>query len=235
MPGHLRTLARFRQQSRDKTIRPPPSLRMNFKLDIRKRCRIRRQPFQPIPLAPTQIFRPRPRRLLGRSRFLARRTPPLFLPLPRSHFARRLHANFHIRLLPRHAPSWNRRRLPRLHGLVTAFLESARWGPYAIEQTEKGGVQLYNLFAYGLRAGNLFEMKTPAMAGLCSHPPAACRLATYRAANRLEDKPACAGDPPDFGAKPQMPEKFPAKKEPVPPTETACCGAIPQPMLAKKQ
>jgi len=70
------------------------------------------------------------------------------------------------------------------------------WGPYAIEQIEKGSQQLYNLFAYGLTAGNLFDKPVPAAAGSCSHPSAACRLETYKAAITLDDKPACAGDPP---------------------------------------
>ncbi|MES3030928.1 MAG: hypothetical protein V4697_00785 [Patescibacteria group bacterium] len=73
------------------------------------------------------------------------------------------------------------------------------WGPFAIEQIRKGGDQLYNLFAYGLMAGNLFDLPKPkATAGICSHPSAACRLATYRTAITLDDKPACAGDPPPF-------------------------------------
>lgn len=73
------------------------------------------------------------------------------------------------------------------------------WGQYAIEQTEKGAQQVYNLFAYGLQAGNLFELqKSVAIGGLCSHPGAACRLATYRAGVQAAEKPACAGDPPSL-------------------------------------
>jgi len=70
------------------------------------------------------------------------------------------------------------------------------WGPYAIEQIKKGSEQLYNLFAYGLAAGNLFDKPTQFAGGNCSHPSAACRLETYKAAITLENKPACAGDPP---------------------------------------
>jgi hypothetical protein len=109
------------------------------------------------------------------------------------------------------------------------------WGPYAIEQTEKGGVQLYNLFAYGLRIGNLFEKKEDASAGPCSHPPAACRLATYRAANRLDDKPGCAGDPPGVRGVGVVPEKVSAK-DASPPDKDACgCGTISQAKLVKKE
>lgn len=73
------------------------------------------------------------------------------------------------------------------------------FGQTALENTDKGSVQLYNLFAYGLQR-NLITMdwdkfKTEnKLAGLCSHPPAACRLETYRAAMRADLKPACAGD-----------------------------------------
>lgn len=74
------------------------------------------------------------------------------------------------------------------------------WGAYAVEQLEKGALQVYNLFAYGLQGGNLISIdaqkaaQSPAAAGLCSHPPAQCRLDTYRAAVRLNPKPPCAGD-----------------------------------------
>lgn len=68
------------------------------------------------------------------------------------------------------------------------------FGQYAIEQLEKGSLQVYNLFAYGLRAGNLMQLdlsKIAAAAG-CGHPPAQCRLDTYRAAIFLNPKPGCA-------------------------------------------
>ena len=70
------------------------------------------------------------------------------------------------------------------------------WGQYALEQIEKGSLQVYNLFAYGLRVGNLFEIQTVSLAGICTHPAATCRLATYRAGLKVELKPACAGDAP---------------------------------------
>jgi hypothetical protein len=69
------------------------------------------------------------------------------------------------------------------------------FGAESMRQTSEGANQLYDLFANGLLAGNLFEIPTPA-AGICGHPPAQCRLDTYRAAMRLDDKPSCAGDPP---------------------------------------
>lgn len=73
------------------------------------------------------------------------------------------------------------------------------WGPYALEQIRLGGDQLYNLFAYGLKAGNLLQIESQSTAaGICTHPAAACRLATYRAALRLDEKPSCAGDQPSL-------------------------------------
>jgi hypothetical protein len=70
------------------------------------------------------------------------------------------------------------------------------WGAYAVEQLEKGSQQVYNLFAYGLQAGNLMTIDNhkPKAAGLCTHPPAQCRLDTYRSAIFLGPKPPCAGD-----------------------------------------
>lgn len=72
------------------------------------------------------------------------------------------------------------------------------WGQQALDQINKGSQQVYNLFAYGLRVGNLFmvEANRQPLAGICTHPPASCRLATYRAALYAEPKPSCAGDPP---------------------------------------
>ncbi|HUM53270.1 MAG TPA: hypothetical protein PK431_15710 [Chitinophagales bacterium] len=72
------------------------------------------------------------------------------------------------------------------------------WGPYALDQIEKGSQQLYNLFCCGLKAGDVLSLTATKenVAGICSHPPALCRLQTYRAGLRLETKPACAGDPP---------------------------------------
>lgn len=71
------------------------------------------------------------------------------------------------------------------------------WGPQAKEQIEKGSQQVYNLFAYGLRAGNLFKLnKGLELVGICTHPAASCRLETYNAGLRLEPKPTCAGDSP---------------------------------------
>ena len=73
------------------------------------------------------------------------------------------------------------------------------WGPYALQQIRMGGEQLYNLFAYGLLFGNLFEIENQkSMTGICGHPSASCRLATYRAALTLDEKPSCAGDPPSI-------------------------------------
>lgn len=74
------------------------------------------------------------------------------------------------------------------------------WGQEALNQISKGSQQVYNLFAYGLRVGNLFmiEANRQAVAGICTHPPASCRLATYRAGLFAEPKPSCAGDPPGF-------------------------------------
>lgn len=74
------------------------------------------------------------------------------------------------------------------------------WGSDALLKTKNGADQLYNLFANGLLMGNLIEQskKGPAALGICSHPPAYCRFDTYIAANRLDAKPACAGDPPSF-------------------------------------
>jgi hypothetical protein len=76
------------------------------------------------------------------------------------------------------------------------------WGAYAIEQLEKGSQQVYNLFAYGLKAGNIIALdfrkstdQNRTAAGICTHPPAQCRLDTYRAAIFLYAKPTCAGDP----------------------------------------
>jgi hypothetical protein len=75
------------------------------------------------------------------------------------------------------------------------------WGPYAIEQLEKGSDQLYDVFSGGLAAGNILTMSMPPhAAGICGHPSAACRLDTYRAAITLDDKPACAGDPPSLAS-----------------------------------
>jgi len=74
------------------------------------------------------------------------------------------------------------------------------FGQYAVENIEKGSLQLYNLFAYGLTK-NLITLdwesykKINNLAGLCSHPAATCRLETYRAAMRADPKPLCAGDP----------------------------------------
>lgn len=73
------------------------------------------------------------------------------------------------------------------------------FGQYAVENIDKGAVQLYNLFAYGLTKNlitldwNEYEKKNN-LAGLCTHPPAVCRLETYRAALRADPKPICAGD-----------------------------------------
>lgn len=79
------------------------------------------------------------------------------------------------------------------------------WGSEALEKTKKGADQLYDLFANGLLMGNLIELSKSgqgaAPLGICSHPPAYCRLETYLAANRLDAKPACAGDPPTLGNK----------------------------------
>jgi len=74
------------------------------------------------------------------------------------------------------------------------------FGQTALENIDKGSVQLYNLFAYGLTQ-NLITMNwddfklTNKLTGLCTHPQAACRLETYRAAMRADAKPSCAGDP----------------------------------------
>jgi hypothetical protein len=69
------------------------------------------------------------------------------------------------------------------------------WGHYALQQIQAGSQQLYNLFAFGLLVGNLFEVDaiTPRLQGICTHPPAQCRLDTYLAAMRLDPKPSCAG------------------------------------------
>lgn len=65
------------------------------------------------------------------------------------------------------------------------------WGPEALRQIKEGGQQLYNLFSGGLLTGNLLAL--PAKENLaCSHPPAYCRLQTYQAAARMDDKPSCA-------------------------------------------
>lgn len=70
------------------------------------------------------------------------------------------------------------------------------WGPESVRQIKEGGFQLYNLFAFGLRVGNLFSLERGKAVAGCSHPPASCRLETYNAAARLDPKPACAG--PEF-------------------------------------
>lgn len=76
------------------------------------------------------------------------------------------------------------------------------WGSEALEKTMKGAEQLYDLFANGLLKGNLIEQSKSTQGavpfGICSHPPAYCRHETYLAANRLEPKPSCAGDPPSL-------------------------------------
>ncbi|MEP5103643.1 MAG: hypothetical protein ABJQ84_03445, partial [Ekhidna sp.] len=70
------------------------------------------------------------------------------------------------------------------------------FGHSAIENIKKGSIQFYNLMAYGLKK-NLFELDMVALnkeginAG-CTHPPATCRLETYRAAMKADPKPACA-------------------------------------------
>ncbi len=68
------------------------------------------------------------------------------------------------------------------------------WGPYYIENIERGSQQLYNLFCCGLTKGNILTLSFESTEGLCSHPPAACRLDTYKAAMHLKPKPSCAGD-----------------------------------------
>ncbi len=66
------------------------------------------------------------------------------------------------------------------------------WGAEGLRQTKEGGKQLYNFFAYGLIGGS--QIANPIKAASdCSHPPAWCRLETYEAATRLDNKPACAG------------------------------------------
>lgn len=73
------------------------------------------------------------------------------------------------------------------------------FGQYAMENTDKGATQLYNLFAFGLKQ-NLLTLdwedykKKNNLAGICTHPAALCRLETYRAAMKADPKPACAGD-----------------------------------------
>lgn len=70
------------------------------------------------------------------------------------------------------------------------------WGQYALQQTDAGSQQLYNLFAYGLKVGNLFSpdvvKRLYTQTAGCTHPPAQCRYDTYRAAMRLDAKPGCA-------------------------------------------
>jgi hypothetical protein len=69
------------------------------------------------------------------------------------------------------------------------------WGPQAVENTRKGARQLYRVMTGGLAkpgAGSATSRAT----GLCGNPPPTCRRDTYLAGNRLDPKPACAGDPP---------------------------------------
>jgi hypothetical protein len=74
------------------------------------------------------------------------------------------------------------------------------FGQYAVESIDKGATQLYNLFADGLIENLLtldiekYKKEKGITAGICSHPPAFCRLQTYRAALTADPKPACAGD-----------------------------------------
>lgn len=70
------------------------------------------------------------------------------------------------------------------------------WADEALAKTKLGAQQLYNLFAYGVVAGNESSLwERIRMLGTCTHPPADCRYQTYLAALRADDKPSCAGDP----------------------------------------
>jgi len=62
-------------------------------------------------------------------------------------------------------------------------------------RTERGALQLNELFANGLLAGNIVarDRGRRPRANPCDHPPAQCRLDTFRAAIRLDPKPSCAG------------------------------------------
>ena len=73
------------------------------------------------------------------------------------------------------------------------------FGEYYVSMMEKAIVQLGNLLGHGsknkeeiMKAAFLPETMEKVGAG-CSHPPAACRIATYNAAVDLKAKPACAG------------------------------------------
>jgi len=65
------------------------------------------------------------------------------------------------------------------------------WGPESLRQIKEGGKQLFDLFSGGLASGNLLASPT-ANKVACSHPPAYCRLQTYQAAARMDEKPTCA-------------------------------------------
>ena len=77
---------------------------------------------------------------------------------------------------------------------ATVAQRNVWWGSQAVENTRKGAEQLYRVMTTGL-------VKPPSTlrrrAGPCDNPKPACRRDTYLAGNRLDPKPACAGDPPD--------------------------------------
>ena len=71
------------------------------------------------------------------------------------------------------------------------------YGAYYFDQTSKGSEQLYKLFSQAPFVKFLSSLGMKAE-DTCDHPPASCRKSTYEAAMKLDDKPACAGDPSEF-------------------------------------